>query len=206
MSPPKETPPRLELARTPGTKPAEEAGREVRSAARAQPLPAAPPRRQATNERLKEGATDTLLNSISILGEIAEDFRNSDRYFKYKALVLTLWFALTVGAFGVACPDQGPTNDISAQLVIGGDAANPFYMLKNDGALPWQDVEITVNGLYRSTLSVIDPNGGSITLSSAVLFDAQGRRAPAGLRILDIRIRVRDPDADLTVFEDGRPR
>ena len=48
-----------------------------------------------------------------------EDFRNSDRYFKYKAGVLAGWLFLTVSSFGVACPGQGPSNDIDAHLIPG---------------------------------------------------------------------------------------
>ena len=46
---------------------------QVRSAARSQPLPAAPEApKKITKERLREGFIDTLLNSVSILSEIAE--------------------------------------------------------------------------------------------------------------------------------------
>ena len=59
----------------------------MRSAARLDPVPD-DPKRPVTKERLREGAVDTLLNSVSILGEMIEDFRNSDRFFKYKAFVV----------------------------------------------------------------------------------------------------------------------
>ncbi|MEW6430332.1 MAG: hypothetical protein AB1730_02385 [Myxococcota bacterium] len=178
----------------------------VRSAARAQPLPAAPAPKKATRERLKEGAADTVLNAVSILGEVLEDFRTSDKFFKYKALVLTLWFALTVGAFGVACPNEGPTNEIDAKLVVRGDASSPIYMVKNESDDDWESVEIVVNGGYRSTMATLEKMGGNVTLSPAVLFDPNGKRAPSDLRITDITVQVHDPQATVVLLKDGVPQ
>lgn len=174
----------------------------VRTAARAQPLAAET--KGPTSQRLKEGAADTVLNSVSILGEVIEDFRTSDRFFKYKALVLTLWGLLMIGSFGVACPAGGPSNDIGAALVISGESTKPIYMVKNDSQEPWADVEIIVNGTYRSTMSQM-PAGGNATLSSAVLFDDKGKRAPSTLTISDIVVKVRDPESDVSLLVGGQP-
>jgi hypothetical protein len=162
-----------------------------------------PEKKGLTRETLQEGFADTLLNSVSILGEVIEDFRSSDRFFKYKALVLVTWLGLTVGAFGVACPSRGPANDISARLVISGDAAAPIYMVKNDSAEKWVDVELIVNGTWRSTTSEIEANGGNVTLSPAVIFDAQGKRAPATLQITDIEVHTAEPEASVVLLRGG---
>lgn len=208
--PPQSPEPELELARpvrpsAPPPRPSvsNPALQAVRSASRAQPLAAE--ERKLTKERLQEGAVDTLLNSFSILGEVAEDFRRSDKFFKYKAMVISLWFLLGVGSFGIACPSSGPSNDINAVLVVSGDAASPIYMVKNDSSDTWQDVEIIVNGAYRSTMSQMPKEGGSATLSAAVLFDEQGKRAPAKLQITDIVIKVRDPEAQVALLHGGVP-
>jgi hypothetical protein len=177
----------------------------VRSASRAQPL-TPEDKKGPTSERLKEGAADTLLNSVAILGEVIEDFKSSDRFFKYKAMVLTLWLMSTIGSFGIACGGKaGPTNDIDAVLVVSGEPSRPIYMIKNDGTDPWVDVAIVVNGTYSSTMSQLAPNGGSVTLSSAVLFDAKGQRAPANLVISDVLITVRDPEAEVPILQGGQP-
>jgi hypothetical protein len=174
----------------------------VRSAARADAPTEPAPKQKLSRERLQEGAVDTLLNSLSILGEVLEDFRTADRFFKYKALVLVLWLSLTVGAFGVACPQTGPRNDINAHLVASGD----IYMVKNESTEPWQDVEITVNGAWRATETRVEPNGGSITLSPAVLFDARGARAPSSLTITDIEVKVLEPEATVLLLQAGVPQ
>lgn len=173
----------------------------VQSAARAQPL--APVERGLSGARLREGAADTLLNSFSILGEVVEDFRNSDRFFKYKAMVISLWLLLAIGSFGIACPSTGPSNDINAVLVVSGEASAPIYMIKNESSDVWKDVEIVVNGKYRSTMTQMEPEGGNTTLSSAVLFDDSGKRAPSTLPISDIVVKVRDPEGEVALLRDG---
>lgn len=206
--PPKAPEPELELARparpsAPPPRPSVSNPRlqQVQSAARAQPL--APEERKITTQRLREGAADTILNSFSILGEVVEDFRSSDRFFKYKAMVISLWFLLAIGSFGVACPSTGPSNDINAVLVVSGDASLPIYMIKNESTETWQDVEIIVNGTYRSTMSQMPGEGGNATLSSAVLFDEKGNRAPSKLQFTDIVVKVREPEAEVSLLRGG---
>lgn len=208
--PPPTQAPELELARPsrPSSPPrppsVSNPGLRAVSASRPHPLAGEAPKK-LNRERLQEGAVDTLLNSVSILGEVLEDFRRSDRYFKYKALVLTLWLATSVGAFGVACPSTGPTNDIRAVLIVSGDANTPIYMVKNDSSEPWQGVEILVNGAYRSTANQLAAEGGSATLSAAVLYDADGKRAPARLAITEITVKVREPEGEVTLLRGGVP-
>lgn len=205
--------PELELARpvrapsnppsSPG--PSNPRMRAVQSASRAQPLAAEAPQKM-NRERLQEGAIDTILNSVSILGEVIEDFRSSDRFFKYKALVLGTWLLFTVGAFGVACPTTGPTNDIDARLVVSAEGSTPVYMVKNESSDVWEGVEITVNGQYRSTLAQLEAQGGNITLSPAVLFDDTGKRAPSSLIITEIVVHVLEPDATVVLLKGGSPQ
>lgn len=176
--------------------------RAVRTAMRDQPLAPAP-KKKLDKEAIKEGAFDTLLNSVSILSEIAEDFRSSDRFFKYKFGVLVMWLLLSVTSVGIACGDTGPSNDINAQLIVGGEPSRPVYLVKNESPEPWQDVEVVVNGQYRATLASMEANGGSIALSPAVLFDADGAKAPAALVISDIVVTVSEPNETVVLLKGG---
>ncbi len=175
--------------------------RRAVSAARLEPVPDLP--RRVTGEFLKAGATDTALNAAGLLRDTWDDFKNSDRYFKYKAGVLVCWLLLTVTSIGVACPGSGMrTGSMGARLVIAGDAAAPIYMVKNDGKEPWQDVQVIVNGQYRSTAAQIDPNA-DVTLSPVVLYDEKGGRAPSDLKIREIVVQIGD-DA-VTLLQGGQP-
>jgi len=175
--------------------------RKVMSAARAEPL--APGPKAKASERLREGAIDTLLNAASILKEMVQDFRNSDRFFKYKAVVVAAWFVLSSTSIGVACSGGETTNALGARLVIAGDAREPIFMVKNDSERAWQDVEVVVNGAYRSTTTTVSPRD-ALTLSPVILFDASGKPAPRGLTISDIRVSARDPDEDVSLLISGQ--
>jgi hypothetical protein len=176
----------------------------VRSAMREQPL-APEPKKKLDKSAIKEGALDTLLNSVSILSEIAEDFRSSDRFFKYKFGVLVVWLLLSVSSVTVACGNRGPTNDIHAALVTAGDASKPIYLVKNESTEAWQDVEVLVNGKYRATLATMEANGGSIALSPAVLFDEAGNKAPSSLVVTDIEVSVIEPAESVVLLRGGQP-
>ena len=172
------------------------------SAARLAPVPDTSPR--ISGERLRAGATETMLNGAGLLRDVWDDFKSSDRYFKYKAMVLVSWLVLTVTSVGIACPSKGfRTNSFGARLVVAGDASSPIYMVKNDSAEPWQDVEVLVNGQYRSTAAQVDAQR-EITLSPVILYNAAGVRAPADLRISEIVIQIGDDK--VSVLEGGRPR
>jgi hypothetical protein len=172
---------------------------KVQSAARNTPLP--PSARRVTGEHLAIATKDTALNVAGLLRDLLDDFKSSDRYFKYKALVVVCWLGLAVTSVGVACPSTGATNSIGARLVIAGEASSPIYMVKNDSPTAWQDVEVLVNGTYRSTSSQVDPNR-DITLSPVVLYDSTGNRAPGNLKITDITVQV-GADDKATLFENG---
>jgi hypothetical protein len=176
----------------------------VRSASRELPLPAEP-RPPLGKAVLQERLIDTVLNMGASLSELVEDFRSSDRFFKYKFAVLVVWGVLFTSSLTVACGQRGPTNDIHAVLVRAGDAAHPIYLVKNDSSAPWQDVEVLVNGAYRATSASLEANGGSITLSPAVLYDEAGNPAPSGLQVTDIVVSVIDPSETVTLLRSGEP-
>ncbi|MBK7858845.1 MAG: hypothetical protein IPJ65_09545 [Archangiaceae bacterium] len=187
--PPAPPPAELELNRPRPSAPA-----QVRSAARAQPLPEE--RKKLTKSALREGAVEVLLNSFSILREVAEDFRNSDRYFKYKALVLSTWLMLVVTSIGVSCAGASVGNSFGARLIIAGDHVDRAYMVKNDSDDEWQAVQITINGKYYVTAAQLRPYG-DISLSPRLMFDETGKEAPANLVVSEIHLSCNEGDTYL---------
>ncbi len=177
------------------------ASRAVVSASRLQPVPA--PSGRISGAKLKEGAADVVLNGVSILGDVMEDFRRSDRFFKYKALVLGIWVLLSITSVMVACPG-GPSqsNSFGARLVVAGTAKEPIYMVKNDSDKQWVNVEVVVNEHWHATADHIDANGEWV-LSPVLLFDSTGHPADPALKVSDIDVKVGD-DA-VTVFKNGAP-
>ena len=87
--------------------------------------------------------------------------------------------------------------------MIAGDASAPIYMVKNDSPETWQDVEVLVNGKYRSTASQIASNH-EITLSPIILYDEAGTRAPNGLKITDINLKI-GAEEGVPLLQNGAP-
>lgn len=175
----------------------------VRSALRSAPLAPPTQAKGPRGERLREGALETLLNAAGLLKDALEDFQNSDRFFKYKALVLGCWLLLTVATFGVACPGGGPGNPIKAELVIAGDAVSPVYMVKNNSEEPWNGVRVIVNGAWITTADSI-PAGREITLSLRLMSDENGAHPPAGLKVGEIVVET--DEGQVQLLRGGRPR
>jgi hypothetical protein len=174
------------------------------SAARAQPQPTE--KAKLSKEALRKGAENTALNALGVLRDTWDDFRNSDRFFKYKAFVLATWIALSVATFVVACPGSGPSNGIGATLgsVPPTVASDPvLYFVKNDSDEPWTDVVIVVNDAYRIAVAQVTPNG-QVTLSPKQLVGTDGVTPQSDLRVR--RIEVRTAEGKTELMKDGQPR
>ncbi|HZI11476.1 MAG TPA: hypothetical protein VE153_13925, partial [Myxococcus sp.] len=92
-------------------------------------------------KRLAGEASNQLLNGLSILKEMLGDFRQQDRFFKYKASIVAGWLALTVASFAIACPGSSvETGDMDARLVLSDKLDRPSLTILNESKEPWQDV------------------------------------------------------------------
>ncbi len=169
------------------------------SAARAQPLAA--PSSELSKERLRSGAEDTALNVLSILRETWEDFRSSDRFFKYKAAVIAIWVLLSVTSFAVACPGSGNSNPIGAALVATEIAGRPVVSVQNTSDDSWREVLVLVNGSYRAAVASIDPHQ-TVTLTPKQWVGPDGQAASPDLRVTDVEIRT--SEGNTVLFRGGQ--
>jgi hypothetical protein len=156
--------------------------------AEGEPLPA----------RLRSGAESTALNVFAILRETWEDFRNSDRYFKYKAVILAAWATLSLLGVVVACPGPSVHRDTSlgARLVMGDEMEHPALVFHNESDAAWQEVLIVVNGRYRAAISHVEPHA-FVTVTPKQLMGDNGKLAPSDLRATDVELRTRKGGAVL---------
>jgi len=148
--------------------------------------------------RLRTGAESTALNVAAILRETWEDFRNSDRYFKYKAVILVAWAVLSLTGVGVACPAPSVHRDttLGARLVVGAESEHPALVLHNESDAAWQDVLIIVNGRYRAAVSHVEPHA-FITVTPRQLMGDNGKLAPSDLQATEVELRTRKGSAQL---------
>jgi hypothetical protein len=155
--------------------------------------------------RLRSGATSTALNVAAILRETWDDFRNADRYFKYKAFILAAWAALSLFGIGVACPTPSVHRDTSlgARLVVGDASERPALVLHNESDAAWQEVVVIVNGSFRTAIPHVEPHA-FVTVTPKQLMGENGKLAPSDLRATDVELRTNKSSAVL--LEHGQMR
>lgn len=180
-------------------------GMRAMSAARAQPVaPAGAPVPAAIKERVKEEASNAALNVIAILRETWEDFRNSDRYFKYKAGIIAIWIALSVATFVIARPGVPAgieaENELSARLVVARSGERTVYMLQNESDMAWTNVVVTANGRYAARVEAL-PARKDLAFTLDKFLGPDGKPAPSSLVVRELVLKTDEGAAEL--IEDG---
>lgn len=172
-------------------------GMRAMSAARAEPLQ----KEKAEGplgKRLAGEASNHLLNGVSILKELVADFRQRDRFFKYKASIIAGWLAMTAVSFVIACPGSpDQTGDMDARLVLSDKLDRPSLTIFNESDEPWEDITVIVNNQYRGAVPSVGP-GEFMTITPKQLMGSNGTAAPADLRFQSLKMLSRDDSADLT--------
>jgi hypothetical protein len=176
------------------------------SAARSDPLPLDEDG-LPLQTRLRSEAESTALNVVAILRETWEDFRNADRYFKYKAAILAGWAVLSLTGVYVACPAaptlMGPSASLGARLVLGEEMEHPAYVLSNESDRAWEDVVVVVNHTYRAAISHVEPRA-FVTITPKQLMGDNGKLAPFNLKATEIELHTRK--GSVVLLENGQPR
>lgn len=191
---------------TPGTPRAvTNPGMRVMSATRAAPAEKKAPE-GPVGKRLASEASNAFLNALSILKEMAQDFRNQDKFFKYKAGIVGGWVFISVVSLVIACPGQGiETTDLGARVTVLPNSerptAKPSLTVENTDDDPWENVVFVVNGKYRATVERIDA-GAIFTLTPKSLLSPAGPM-PADEKFFNAEMRTEDGQADLV--QEGKP-
>jgi hypothetical protein len=174
-------------------------GMKAMSAARATPLDKRAPE-GPVGKRLASGASNQFLNALSIIKEMLQDFRGSDRFVKAKAGILGGWVFISLLSIVIACPGQGvKTAEFGARVTVLPNAdrpqAAPSLTLTNTDEDPWENVVFTVNGKYKAIVDKIDA-GGILTLTPKSLLSPTGPM-PSDERFLNVEMRTDDGKAEL---------
>jgi hypothetical protein len=156
-------------------------------------------------EAAKEAFLDTVLNAKSLALEMLEDFRASDRFFKYKAAVLGTWVFLSIATVIVACPsaETAPTNELNArtriQKVAALDRQITALFIENGGETEWGDLLLKLNGTYSAAVPGI-PAGRSAVIQIDKFSASDGKTPPESLipQRLDISCSQGEATIDLT--------
>lgn len=160
---------------------------------------AAPP--QTAGAKVKNFFADLGLNTLATLKELAEDFKRSDRFFKYKVGIIAAWLALSALGVIVAIPRSGG-NSLDAKLTVTTVVGDRVYSLKNLGKKPWTEITVVANGTYRLAAPQVEPNE-MLTFEAKRLTGANGQPAPRDLNVTDMILKTAEGDAVLV--KEGEP-
>lgn len=169
----------------------------VMSAARTAPLPK---EQEAISQRLKSGSADAALNAVAILKEMVRDFRQQDRFFKYKAFIVGGWLALSLLTLSTTCArGVKETGEFGASL-LPQVAGRNSVTIKNNSDDPWLDVTVVVKddrgAEWRASVARVEP-ARELTITPKQLLGGDGRAAPGDIRMRDIEMRTAEGKAQL---------
>lgn len=175
----------------------------VMSAARAAPLPKEQQQGQLAQKLKSEGA-NVALNALAIVKEKVQEFREQDRFFKYKAFIVGGWVMISVLTFGATC-GRGvkQTGDYGATLVLIPERSSVTILNKSQE--PWTDVIVVIKDSrgaeWRASVAIVAPQK-EVTISPKQLLGATGQAAPSDLIIRGVEMRTSEGRA--TLLEDGK--
>jgi hypothetical protein len=159
----------------------------VMSATRTAPLPKEQ-QQAALKERLKSESANVALNTLSIVKEKVQEFREQDQFFKYKAFIASGWLLLSVSTFGITCARGAKqTGDFGAKLVA--IPARSSVSILNKSEEPWASV------------ASVQPMK-EVTISPKQLLGSAGQAAPSDIAIQGLEMRTSEGRAVL--LQDGQ--
>jgi hypothetical protein len=162
----------------------------VMSAARTAPLPKG--QEAAMSERLKSESANVALNAVAVLKEMVGDFRQQDRFFKYKALIVGGWVMVSLATVGLTCArGVKETGDFGAKLIPITSRASVTIMNKSDAT--WRNVTVVVTdhrgAKWQASVARVDP-AKELTVTPKQLLGEEGRAAPSDIKIRDVEMRT----------------
>ena len=170
----------------------------VMSAARSEPLPKEQ-QKGAVGDRLKSEGANVALNALSVVKEMVQDFRQQDRFFKYKAFIVGGWALLSLATVGVTC-GRGvkTTGEFGAKLIpIAGRSSMTIMNKSRD---TWHKVVVVVKddrgGEWQAYMKEVAP-GQDFTVTPKQLLGSNGQAAPADLAIRGVEMETSDGKARL---------
>lgn len=167
----------------------------------------APKEPETRKEAAKEAFLDVVLNAKTMGLELVDDFKASDRFFKYKAGVLGLWSLLAAVALFVSCPGSGdlePTNALEADILIKQvpalDKTLTAIYIENRSEDDWGDTLLKLNGSYTHALA--DLKAGAKAVVTLNKFSGPGGATPPpDLKPLRLEINCKQGHEDIDLVE-----
>lgn len=150
-----------------------------------------------------ELAGDVGFRVQSFLREQWQDFRSSDRYFKGKALIVTLWLGVSLAslfiAFGSSGVDQPESNDLGAYVRKTKASLGWSLLVHNTTDDAWTGCQLSLNGGYTHVKPMIAPGEKSVIGVSQ--FQKDGQPPPMDEEPRTLRIQCKEGDTQPVIAQ-----
>jgi hypothetical protein len=142
----------------------------------------------ATRFDPKETAIEAFYAAKDLVEGLLNDFRSSDKFFKYKLGIVVLWAFLSLSTAVVACPGaEGPSNSLSADVKVVQVLDETSVTVLNQSSSEWRDVRLLLNGAYTAYQPTIAA-GARAVLTLKQFAGSGGAAVPAGTRPSSLKI------------------
>lgn len=167
----------------------------------------APKDPETRQDAAKEAFLGVFYDAKTMALDLVDDFRASDRFFKYKAAVIGGWAMLSLMALVVACPSRQVRDEVANSLdarvlikqVPALDRTITAIYIQNDSGDDWGDTLLKLNNTFTHALA--DLKAGSKAVVTLEKFSGpSGAQPPPGTRPqkLEITCRQGRTEIDLT--------
>ena len=147
----------------------------------------------------KETVIEAFYAAKELVGGFFNDFKSSDKFFKYKVGIVALWAFLSLSTAVVACPgSEGPNNSLSAQVKVVQVLDETSVTVLNQSSSEWRDVRLLLNGAYTAYQPTIEA-GRMAVLTLRQFAGPGGVAVPAGTHPSSMKITCSEGSTVVTM-------
>jgi hypothetical protein len=157
-------------------------------------------------EAVKEFVLDGVYGARNWAQRFWEDFRQSDRFLKYKVGIIAGWVAISLATLVGTCSGERPVLDTSnaigafAKFQRSADLGVSAVLLENHSHDQWKQVALTMDDAYSSLLPKVEA-GGHAVVEIRKFNGAKGETPPPDFRPQKLEIRCSEGKAVVDLRE-----
>lgn len=145
----------------------------------------------------KEMATEAFYAAKEFAEGLLADFKSQDRFFKYKAGILSAWLVTSCSTVVLAWPAaSGPKNALRAEVRMSVVVDTTSMLVKNLSSEDWKDVRLTLDDKFTSFFPLVKA-GDKVVVAVIQFVGPTGQVPPKKLKPNSLRIACSEGTTDI---------
>jgi hypothetical protein len=131
---------------------------------------------------------DLLRSFREFVLRLIEDFRRSDKYFKYKTAVIVGYAVIAILTLVIFIPG-GELNQINAEVTLGKGEIfrDRYFLVSNLSTSEWKDIILNINKTYTTRHTSLGA-GKKMSFPFSSFSDSQGHKLDSKIVLRNLRI------------------